>query len=198
MLKRKLLLSVIILLMIFIVIAINLNFKNEENKDIRVQDYFPSKTMIKQFSGGFENGGYRHIIDKIDKDKVQIKQLDTATAVILIYQVSDKDIRLILKNEEPDGKFKKDYIGIVKPNVDEIILKSPLVVGTQWTDNSDGKYEITGVNVGVRTPVGMFSTVEVMSLKGGSEVKMYYAKGLGLVKRTIKEYGEDELIKVEY
>jgi hypothetical protein len=70
-------------------------------------------------------------------------------------------------------------------------------VGTQWTDNSDGKYEITGINIGVKTPVGTFSTVEVTLLRGGSEVKMYYGKDLGLVKRIIKGYSEDELIKVE-
>lgn len=197
MLKRKLLFSVIILVMVSIVITINFRSKSGVNKDIRVQDYFPRKTMIKQFSGGFENGGYKHIIDKIDKDKVQVKQLDTATATILVYQVSENDIRLIFRNEEPDGKFKKDYIGIVKPNVDEIILKSPLEVGTQWTDNSDGKYEITGINIGVKTPVDTFSTVEVTLLRGGSEVKMYYGKDLGLVKKIIKGYSEDELIKVE-
>jgi uncharacterized ubiquitin-like protein YukD len=196
-LKRKLIFSVIILVMVSIVITINFRSKNGGNKDIRVQDYFPRKTMIKQFSGGFENGGYKHIIDKIDKDKIQVKQLDTATATILIYQVSENDIRLIFRNEEPDGKFKKDYIGIVKPNVDEIILKSPLEVGTQWTDNSDGKYEITGINIGVKTPVDTFSTVEVTLLKGGSEVKMYYGKDLGLVEKIIKGYREDELIKVE-
>jgi hypothetical protein len=196
-LKRKLLFSVIILVMVSIVITTNFRSKNGGNNDIRVQDYFPRKTMTKQFSGGFENGGYKHIIDKIDKDKVQVKQLDTATATILIYQVSENDIRLIFRNEEPDGKFKENYIGIVKPNVDEIILKSPLEVGTQWTDNSDGKYEITGINVGVKTPVGTFSTVEVTLLRGGSEVKMYYAKDFGLVKRTIKDYSEDELIRIE-
>lgn len=195
--KRKLLFPVIILLMIFIVIAINLPFNNERNKEIRVQDYFPSKPIIKQFSGGFENGGYKHIIDIINKDKVQVKQLDTATAAILIYQVSEKDIRLIFKNEEPDGKFKKDYMGIVKSNVDEIILKSPLKVGTKWADNSEGKYEITGINVEVKTPVGSFPTVEVTLLRGGLEIKMYYAKELGLLKRTIKGHGIDELIKVE-
>lgn len=112
-------------------------------------------------------------------------------------QVSEKDIRLIFRNEEPDVKFKENYIGIVKTNVDEIILKSPLVVGTQWTDNSDGKYEITGINVEVKTPVGTFPTVEVTLLRGGLEVKMYYAKDFGLVKRTIKDYSEDELIRIE-
>jgi uncharacterized ubiquitin-like protein YukD len=104
-LKRKLLFPVTILIMVSIVITINFRSKNGGNKDIRVQDYFPRKTMIKQFSGGFENGGYKHIIDKIDKDKVQVKQLDTGTA--LIYQVCENDIRLIFRNKNLKGSLKR-------------------------------------------------------------------------------------------
>ena len=97
--------------------------KNNPNKELRVQDYFPSKTMTKQFSGGYENQGFKQITDKIDEDKVQVKQMDSGTGVILIYQVSQNDIRLIFSREVSDGKFKENYIGTVEPNDDRIILK---------------------------------------------------------------------------
>jgi hypothetical protein len=195
--KRKLLLSIIVLVMIGIGITLKNFAKNHDSQEVRVRDYFPKKTMIKHFSGGFENGGFKHIIDKIDKDKVQVKQIDTGTGVIRIYQVSDNDITLIFSREESDGKFKEDYIESLKANTSEVILKAPLEVGTKWRDDRDMKYEITGINVEVKTQAGKFSTVEVTEIRDSFEVKRYYAKELGLVKTSIKGYGEDELIKVE-
>jgi hypothetical protein len=168
-----------------------------KNNELRVKDYFPSRIMTKQFSGGYENQGFKHTIDKIDEDKVQIKQIDSGTGVILIYQVSDNDIRLIFSSEVADGKFKENYIGTVQPNDDKIILKSPLEVGTKWTDkdDADSKYEITGINVGVKTPAGTFDAVEVTFFRGEFQTKSYYVKGLGLVKRS--GYSEEVLIKIE-
>ena len=171
------------------------NPKNNGNKELRVQDYFPSKTMTKQFSGGYENQGFKHIIDKIYEDKFQVKQVDSGTGVIFIYQVSDNDIRLIYSHEVSDGKFQENYIGTVQPNSDKIILKAPLEVGTKWTDDADGKYEITGINVGVKTPAGRFVAVEVTFLRGDFKTKSYYVKGLGLVKSS--GYSEDVLVKIE-
>jgi len=196
-LKRNLLTSAIILIMISIVIGTSACAKTSNVTELNVQAYFPKKTMIKQFSGGFENSGFRQIIDKIEGDKVQLKQLDTGTSVILIYQVTDKDIKLIFSKEEPDGQFKENYIGVVEANADNIILKTPLEVGTKWTDVSGLKLEITGINVAVKTPAGSFSTIEVTSLRDTFKSKLYYAKDLGLVKRIIEGYSGDELIKVE-
>jgi hypothetical protein len=194
---KKMLFPIIILVMISIVITLNYPTKNDESQELRVQDYLPRKIMIKKFSGGFENGGFKHIIDKVYEDKVQVKQLDTATGVILIYQVSENDIKLIFRSEEPNGKFKEDYIETVKPNTSEIILKSPLEVGTKWSDNAGMRYEITGINVTVITPAGKFSAVEVTSLRDSFEVKRYYVRDFGLVKTSIKGYGDEELVKVE-
>jgi hypothetical protein len=177
-------------------ITTNALAKNNENKELRVQDYFPSKTIKMYFSGGFENGGYTNIIDKIDKDKVQLKSLNTGSGGIAIYQISENDIRLIFRREVPDQNFEENYIGTFKPNTDEIILKAPLEVGTKWTDNADGKYKITGINVSTKTPAGTFSSIEVTFLRGDFEVKIYYAKDLGIVKRS-SIGNESELIKVE-
>lgn len=195
--KRKLLNSIIILIMTSIVITTSSCGKNSKSPELRVQDYFPMKTMTKHFSGGFENAGFTQIIDKVMVDKVQVKQLDTGTGVIFIYQISDKEIRLIFSNEVPDGKFKDNYIGTVEPNSKDIILKTPLEIGTKWTDASEIKHEITGINVPVQTPAGSFSAIEVTLLKDEFKSKVYYVKELGLVKRIIEGYSKDELIKIE-
>lgn len=171
---------------------------SEKEKVLLVQDYFPNKTMTKRFSGGFENGGFTHTIDIVNQDKVQVKQQDTGTGVILVYQISVNDIKLIFKNEVSDGNFKENYLDSFKNNVDEIILKAPIKVGTNWTDTDGGEYEITGVNNQVNTPAGTFETIEVTFRKGDFEIKRYYARNLGLVKSSTKGHREDKLIEINY
>lgn len=190
----------IIVCVLVIILGLALNGcsnPSEPKVNLSVKNYFPKRTMTKHFSGGYENGGFTHTVDMIVKDKVQVKQMDTGTGVILVYQISDSDIRLVFSREVPDGGFKENYIETLEANTDEIILKAPLELGNSWTDNEDGKFEITGVNVQVKTPAGRFDTVEVTFTRGDFEVRRYYASDLGLVKSSIKGYGKDELIKIE-
>lgn len=172
--------------------------KGKEAAELRVQDYFPKKTMKKYFSGGFENeGGSTETIDKFEGDKVQAKQLDNATGVAIVYRVTEEDIRIIFSAEVGDGKFKDDYIGTTKANRNDIILKAPLAVGTQWSNDGDGKHEITGVNIKVKTPAGTFRTIEVTYTSGEYVSKKYYAKDLGIVKSSSKVSVDSLLIKIE-
>ncbi|MCX7709922.1 MAG: hypothetical protein N2484_08720 [Clostridia bacterium] len=170
---------------------------NDEDSKLTVQDYFPKRTMKKHFSGGFENEGFTHTIDRFDKDKIQVKQFDTGTGVILVYQVTSKEIRLIYSREVPDGSFKENYLDELKNNTDKVILKTPLKVGTTWTDSEGGEHRITGINVRVKTPAGTFNAIEVTFQSGNFEMKSYYAKDIGLVKRSTKGYGEDVLLKIQ-
>jgi hypothetical protein len=167
----------------------------------RVQDFFPKNPMKKYFSGGFENAGFTETIDKLAGDKVQVKWLNTGTGFASVYELKEEDIRRIFRTEENDGKFKDDYIGTTEDNSNDIILKAPLVVGTKWTNDGEGKYEITGVNVKAQTPAGTFYTVEVTYTKGEFVKADYYAKDLGLVKSSIILKDDlrmdDLLIKVE-
>jgi hypothetical protein len=177
--------------------------KGEEAAELKVQDYFPSKPVKKYFTGGFENGGFTHTFEKFEGDKVQVKQFDTAVGIALIYQISDEHIRKIYAGEMPDGKHDEDYIGKVQANSNDVILKGPLVVGTKWTNDKGDKYEISGVNVNVKTQAGTFNTVEVTVKYTGWDTvnKFYYAKDLGVVKSSIiLDKGlimDDLLIKIE-
>jgi hypothetical protein len=177
--------------------------KGEEAAELKARDYFPSKPVKKYFTGGFENGGFTQTFEKFEGDKVQVKQFDTAVGIALIYQISDEHIRKIYGAEMPDGKNEEDYIGRVQENSNDIILKAPLVVGTKWTNNKGDKYEVSGVNVKVKTPAGTFNAVEVtVKYTGWDSVnKFYYAKDLGVVKSSIisgKDLSMDDLlIKIE-
>ena len=170
--------------------------RNAKDKDLKVEEYFPNRKMTKEFSGGYEKEGFSHLVERVENGKVLITQWDTGTGVALVYQVSDKDIRKIYS--ETGESFSKDYINEVTPKDDDIILKAPLTVGTKWTSSTGGSNEITGVNVKVFTRVGMFYAVEVTHKDNEYESKSYFVKNVGLVRRSYKGYGRDNLIKLKY
>lgn len=193
--KRK---SIILLsgLILLLVAIIHFGIRNSKDKDLRVEQYFPNIKMTKEFSGGFENAGFYQIVDRFKNNKIQVKQYNTGTGVVLIYQISNNDIKLIYSRE--GESFEENYIDNVVPNTDEIILKAPLKLGTKWVSSRGGSYEITGVNVKVFTSVGMFYAVEVTYKDDEFQSRDYYVKNLGLIKRSIKGHGHDNLLKIKY
>lgn len=187
-----------LVLIITLIILLKLNTLPDIQEEApSVSDYFPKVEMTKEYSGGFENSGFIQIVDRFEGDKVQIKQMDTGGRLATIYQVTDDSIKLIYTEEVSESDFKDNYLTSFAPNRDEVILQEPLEIGTKWSVE-DNQYEITGTNVEITTPAGTFSTIEVTQVRDLFEVKSYYAKELGLVKRIIKDYGVDELISVEY
>lgn len=186
---------------IIIAIAALSIFKSPINKvdslSMGADDFFPKQVMTKKFSGGFENEGFTHIIDKFENGKLQIKQTDSAMPTILVYEISKESIKLIYSQEIHDIKFGENYIENTESNRKDIIIKAPIKKGTKWTDEK-GKYEITGVDVEITTPAGDFNnTVEVTFTRNDFEVKRYYAKDIGLVKSIIDGL-VDELIEIKY
>ena len=197
--KRKVLIIIgatLALLLIFIMT--NLSTQNDRDKELKVKSYFPKEEMIKKFSGGFENSGFTQTIDRIKNEKSQIKQVDTGTGVIVIYEVTDENISLIYTKEVSNGEFKEDYLDNIEPNMNKEILKAPLEVGTKWNNEQDGEFQITGINVKVKTPAGKFYAIEVTYINNDFVSKKYYVKNLGLVKEISKEFNNTELIDIMY
>lgn len=158
-------------------------------------DYFPQDQMVKTFRNQLNNEEFTHIIDKIKDNKIQIKQVDGQANVVMVYDLSDHMIRLVYTSEEKE--FKDDYISNFKANRNDIIIKSPLELGTYWTDNIGGVYEIIGTNSMVKTPAGEFETLLVEYENDGFRVREYYAKDIGLVKIVINNYLVSELVHIE-
>lgn len=196
--KKKWLEIIIVVLIIALIVLLKSNISSDNQEEVlNVSDYFPQVEMTLEYSGGFENAGFTQIVDRIEGDKVQIKHIDTGAYLAMVYQVTDEYIKLIYAEEVSGEGFKENYLESFNPNRGQIILSEPLEVGFKWTVD-DSQYEITGTNVEITTPAGTFNTIEVIQIRDEFEVKSYYAKELGLVKRIIEGYGVDELISVEY
>ena len=171
----------ILLLLIFLVfILIKLfSLSNEE----KPSDYFPDSIMVKYFEGELENDEFIQIIDKVEDDKIQVKQINDNSKIVMVYDLTDTMIRLVYTYQ--GDEISDDYISNLEENRDDIIIKGPLKVGNSWDDNSGGVYEITEMDIIVRTPAGGFEALLVEYNNDQLNIKEYYAKEIGLIKIVI-------------
>ncbi len=72
---------------------------------------------------------------------------------------------------------------------EEVILMEPLKKGTAWTLEDGSTRSITGVNTDIKTPIGNFSCIEVITEGKNGMTIDYYAKDIGLVKTIFQSEG---------
>lgn len=157
--------------------------------------FIPEREMIKVFDGGFENEGMIHIVDRITRNRIQIKQIDYGTGAAIVYQYDQNELRWIYSAEV--HLFEDNYLR-ERPNRNTVMLQGPLEVGTSWEDEYGASFRISDIDVEVETPAGLFKAVEVTFQRGEFEIKRYYAPGMGLIKTesgywgtTLREYTYD-------
>lgn len=160
-----------------------------------VKDFMPNKPMIKLFNGDFENAGRVEVLDKVSGNKYQIKFVNTGTGGVGVYETKEDEIREVYSIVGIE-EFEESYLN-KKSNSNDLILKGPIEKGTKWSNTKNELYEITGIDIKVKTPAGTYNTIEVTYKNGDYESKHYYAKGLGIVK-TATEIYPSELIEVDY
>lgn len=94
--------------------------------------------------------------------------------------------------------FVFEDITDIEPQIDIIILKEPLVVGTAW-ENPDNTVTITACNVDIITPAGDFRTLEITTVDNNNNVTVaYYAIGYGLIVYRDREIMQLTAIREGY
>ena len=193
-----------ILLLIFIVvvvagISIKFLFALNEDKPLSMDanNFYPDKYMVKEFIGGSQNNKFSQIVENVKRGKVQIRQIDVITNVVMIYDLSPEYIKLVFTKELDKEDIKDDYIDEFIPNREDFILKAPIVIGTKWYDETGGTFEIIKTNAIVELPAGKFETVVVRYKNDEFTVKEYYARNVGLVKIIINNYEVYELKEIK-
>lgn len=164
---------------------------------LSLKSYFPQENKVFKYNGGFEGGGYTRETVMTDEEKIQIYETSTAANVVKVYTVNEEEAALVIFEEEYNRD--KSYLNEGN-NINEVILRSPVKIGTSWTNQSDKISAITGVNIDVSTPAGVFSTIEITTKVDNAVIKEYYAPKIGLVKSEYKADNFEmlsELIKIE-
>lgn len=198
--KKRILGLIFIVVVVIVGISIKFLFALIEDKPLSMDanNFYPEKYMVKEFIGGSQNNKFSQIVEYVKHGKVQIRQIDVITNVIMIYDVSPEYIKLIFTKELDKEDLSDDYIDELIPNREDFILKAPIVIGTKWHDEAGGTFEIIKTNAIVDLPVGKFETVVVKYKNDEFTVKEYYARNVGLVKIIINNYEVYELKKSSY
>ncbi len=134
-------------------------------------------------------------ISYIDHDKIQYS---VSTPSISdnwyneIYEIKDGEARL-LNNYPITNTYQQRDLNLIKGNSTDtrgteylVMLKEPIVLGNTWKISEyGGDATITGMDVDVKTPNGMYKTVEVsIDFYNGTYRKDYYSETVGLVKTS--------------
>lgn len=123
----------------------------------------------------------------------QLAKDNSGTTVVDIYEYNNDEIVHVFSR--PETYFRDNFMAIgttEKYKVNEVILKQPIAVGTNWTTD-DAFYEITSVDKEISVPAGDYTTIEVTIDYEDFIIKKYYAENVGL----IYEWTETEGLEIE-
>src|SRR5690625_4701861 len=122
---KYLLFVLLILIIIFFIQRLSLSSEDEP------ANYFPDQLMVNSFKGNLDNDEFTQIVDRIEDDKIQMKQTNNDSNVVMVYEMTEDRVRLVYTMERTE-ELEDDYITNLTENRDDIIIQSPLEVDTTW------------------------------------------------------------------
>ena len=154
----------------------------------------------------------------IHEDTVQIKHQNPGITTYSIYEYREDSIVEIFTHR--GSLMRDDFSNTAKTSDsegEEIVLKMPIEVSTQWEDREGQTVEITATDLDLDTPEGMVKGIEVTTTTVDPEghegkIHRYYGKDIGLVKEvtelgpdtdmtvtsTLTEYNTDTVEKIPF
>ncbi|HBV88862.1 MAG TPA: hypothetical protein DEF42_19995 [Desulfosporosinus sp.] len=161
----------------------------ESKQSLTIKDYYTYKentNYIYQGEGN-EYASYNVFVDYIEGNRVQIRSNNGGTETVQVLENKDGELNLLFVKGET---YYRENLTQSPVNKNEILLKEPLVSGTNWTLADGRKRSITNVAVDVATPSGTYKALEVTTEGEDNKIQDYYAPSIGLVKTifTSNEY----------
>lgn len=157
-------------------------------------DFFPLyKDVHILYKGlGNEFAGYESYVDYVKGNTLQMRQIN-GTVSVVVYQISNGELKKVYTRGET--YYHYDYTAA--KNYDEILIKEPISVGTQWTLKDGSKRSITALDKNVETSLGKYKALEITTISPDSKVVEYYAKDVGFIKRVFTPNNSSDQITAE-
>jgi len=149
---------------------------------VKLEDFFP---MVAGATWDYQGEGneYASFSRKIvfaSGNLAQIREDNGGTVTASVFKISSESVARIFFIAEAYGQT--NYLKSPS-NENIIILKTPLKVGTKWTE-PNGTREIVDLNATATTPAGNFAQcLKVKISEKDSIVYEYFKSGVGMVKR---------------
>lgn len=154
----------------------------------KVSDYFPIQDNVKYVYEGMGNefAGFTVTVDYSSGNKVQQRVDNGGTVLARVYEVTDGELTRIFSMGEV---YYRENMLMQRDDAEEIMLMAPLEKGTTWPLDDGRQRTITGMSTEVRTPLGTYPTIEVITEGPNGTTVDYYAKDIGLVKTIFRSGG---------
>lgn len=176
--------------------AEDLNDKSEAVNEL--EQWLPKTPNVERIYAGEGNeyAEFSTYPQFITEDSIQFKNQNPGIISYHIYEY--REDRIVETFTHHGGLMRDDFANTAKTSDsegEEIILKAPIEVGTQWEDREGQTVEITATDLELAAPNGTVPGIEVTTTtidQDGYEGKIhrYYGKDIGLVKE-VTELGSD-------
>lgn len=151
---------------------------------IKSKEYFPPTSNSIYIYRCFNNNllNFKSSVDYFDDNKLQVRFDNGINNVVNIYEYADDGVKLSFQidNTYPHQNFLDKF-----NNIDNYLIKEPIVENNIWLLPDGSKRCITNVDMEVKTQLNLFSSaIEIVTIfKNKSDFSVdYYVKGIGLVK----------------
>lgn len=167
-------------------------YEETKEKEFLARDFFfVEADTLKSFGGeGSEYAKFSNYVEYIKDNIVQIRNSNPGTDSLFVYEIEkDKINRVYLVYTEGETYYLQDHTK--KEDTNEIIIKSPIEKGNEWSIPDGRTRSITDINKKVEVPFGTFEALEITTEGENSITVEHYAKNIGLIKTTFYSTEED-------
>ncbi len=166
--------------------------KTTEKKTYTLADYYPFlyNTMYTYYGEGNEYASFNMSFDAFNEARVQTRSNNGGTEKVDVIEINNGRLTRIFSRDE--CYYRENFLS-KEPEMRDVLLMEPLVIGTEWTASDGRRRYISGTDVKVITPAGTFHAVEVITEGDNDKNVDYYAPGSGLVK-TVWESQEGYMV----
>lgn len=153
-----------------------------------IEDYFPLKENVRYFyeGEGNEYAEYEEYIDFVEDSRIQVRVNNGGTETVKVLEVKDGQLIELLTRGET--YFRENLLDRVESG-GEVLLKEPLVEGTEWELADGSRRYISDTEANISTPYGEYTGIEVYTENENGIRIEYYVKDLGMVKSIFKSEG---------
>lgn len=155
---------------------------------LTIDDYFSFKenTNYMYEGKGIEYASYNVYVDYVSGNRVQIRSNNGGTETVRVLENKEGVLTQLLSRGE--CYYRENLTqGLTKNQ--EILIKEPLVTGTNWVLADGRKRSITNMEVDVNTPLGNYKALEVTTEGKDDKTQDYYAPTMGHVKSVFTSNG---------
>jgi hypothetical protein len=159
---------------------------------LTIKDYYPfqNNVVYKYVGEGNEYASYTIYTDYMEGGRIQLRSNNGGGESVKVLEIKDGELIKILSKDE--CYYRENLLSSAEDK-GEILLKEPLIKGTEWMISDNRRRYISNTDVAISTPYGDYKALEVTTEGDGDATLDYYVRDLGLVKTIFTTSGSNDV-----